>query len=98
VVNDLTSTYTVQITATDTFGNSTTYTVGIPTDEVTMDLRRYGMGIGIGQYSTRYKTLEVAPDWGIQGRVYGLGWLPQIPADSDLNNYRTPGRYAVLVC
>jgi len=96
VVNDLTSTYTVQITATDTFGNSTTYTVGIPTDEVTMDLRRYGMGIGIGQYSTRYKTLEVAPDWGIQGRVYGLGWLPQIPADSDLNNYRTPGRYAVF--
>lgn len=96
VVEDLTKTYTVQIVATDTFGNSTTYTVNIPTDEVTMDLRRYGMGIGIGQYSTSYKTLEIAPDWGIQGRVYGLGWLPQIPADSDLNNYRTPGRYAVF--
>lgn len=96
VVEDLTKTYTVQIIATDTFGNSTTYTVNIPTDEVTMDLRRYGMGIGIGQYSTSYKTLEIAPDWGIQGRVYGLGWLPQIPEDSDLNNYHTPGRYAVF--
>ena len=96
VVNDLTSTYTVQITATDTFGNSTTYTVGIPTDEVTMDLRRYGMGIGFGQYSTSYKTFEIAPDWGVHGRVYGLGWLPQVPSDSDLNSYRTPGRYAVF--
>lgn len=96
VVEDLTKTYTVQIIATDTFGNSTTYTVNIPTDEVTMDLRRYGMGIGFGQYSTSYKTFEIAPDWGVQGRVYGLGWLPQVPADSDLNSYRTPGRYAIF--
>lgn len=96
VVEDLTKTYTVQIVATDTFGNSTTYTVNIPTDEVTMDLRRYGMGIGFGQYSTSYKTFEIAPDWGVQGRVYGLGWLPQVPADSDLNSYRTPGRYAIF--
>lgn len=96
VVEDLTKTYTVQIIATDTFGSTTTYTVGIPTDEVTMDLRRYGMGIGFGQYSTSYKTFEIAPDWGVHGRVYGLGWLPQVPADADLNSYRTPGRYAVF--
>ena len=100
VVNDLTSTYTVQIIATDTFGNSTTYTVGIPTDEVTMDLRRYGMGIGIGQYAPSdtangYKHLVIAPDWDVQGRVYGLGRLPRVISGGDINNYHIPGRYGV---
>ena len=98
VVNDLASTYRVVLTATDTFGNSNTYTANIPTDSITMDFRAGGTGIGIGMFSQADGELDINPSWHIpRGRIFGLGLLEQIPQNADLNSpaYRIPGRYSV---
>lgn len=87
--------YTVTVRAYDKVGYSVTKTVKIPSLVVTLDLLSGGMGVGIGQFAGDYKTLEIAPDWGVQGRVYGLGWLPRITTGS-VNDYYTPGRYAIF--
>ena len=60
ILSSVTSTYRVVLTATDTFGNSSTYTVNIPTDTVTMDFRSGGTGVGIGMYSQGNNRLDVA--------------------------------------
>lgn len=59
IVSDLTSTYRVVLTAYDRFGNDTTYTINIPTDSITMDLRPGGTGVGIGMYSQGANRLDV---------------------------------------
>ena len=96
-VFETTKTYTVTIEAADNsvLGGVTTMVVTIPSAEINLHLRRYGNGIGIGQYSQDYKTLQISPEWGVQGRVYGLGWLPRITSGS-VNDYYTPGRYAIF--
>lgn len=62
VFPDVEATYRVVLTASDTFGNSTTYSVSIPSDTVTMDFRAGGKGIGIGMFSQGANRFDVAWD------------------------------------
>lgn len=92
----LTRSYNVTIRAYDTVGNSATRTYTITSDQVTLDLRAGGLGVGVGQYAQNDRRLEISPAWDVTGRVFGLGNLPQISSGEDLNSYHTPGRYAVM--
>lgn len=92
----LTRSYQVTLRAYDTVGNSATRTYTITSDQVTLDLRSGGLGVGIGQYAQTDRRLEIAPSWDVTGRVFGLGNLPVISSGEDLNSYNTPGRYAVV--
>ena len=60
IVSDLTSTYTVVLTATDDFGNSNTFNIVIPTDSVTVHIKRFGNGMGLGMYNQGADRLDLA--------------------------------------
>lgn len=59
---DITSTYRVVLTASDTFGNSNSYAFNIPSDQVSADFRVGGKGLGLGMYSQGANRLDVAWD------------------------------------
>lgn len=60
LVSDLTSTYSVVLTAYDTFGNSSVFTASIPTDSVTLHLARGGGAVGIGMYAQGWNRVNIA--------------------------------------
>ena len=95
-VNLLTTTsYTVMLTLEDKMGYSDTFTETIPTDAVAMHLRDGGKGVAFGKYSENDNSFEIADDWDVYGRVYGLGKLKAIPSGADLNNYKDFGVYGI---
>ena len=100
-VPSVTTSYDVQIIAEDTLGGEHTLDFNIPTDEVTFHLRTGGKGAAFGKYAEEENALEVAEDWtthlygNVDGRVYGLGKLPMIPREGDLNDYVAIGCYGV---
>lgn len=94
LVTDLTSTYSVILTATDDFGNSSTYRATIPTDSVTLHLRRYGSGVGIGMYSQGQYRVDVAWDSWFNGRVLPGQLSSLVSSDSSVrSNIILPGRH-----
>lgn len=54
-----TSSYTVQIRATDDVGDSSTLTFSIPTETITMHLKKNKRGVGIGKYAEDDDTFDV---------------------------------------
>ena len=58
--------YTVRIIATDSLGNSATYTVKIPTKTWAMKFRPNGQGVAFGKAAEYDKTFEIADDWTIK--------------------------------
>lgn len=88
--------YEVQFQVTDTLGSSRSVTVTIPTATVTMNLRAGGQGVAFGGYASRDNAV-CFNDWDVYGRVVGLGFVPYINSNSDLDDYKTPGVYAVTI-
>lgn len=95
--------YTATITITDKYGEYDSLTFSIPTEDVALHLGEGGNKAAFGKYAEHDKTVEVADDWSLMvsgdatGRVLGLGALPKIPTNSDLNDkkYRKIGVYAI---
>lgn len=89
--------YTVRIIATDSLGNSATYTAKIPTKKWAMKFRPNGQGVAFGKAAEYDKTFEIADDWYLRYNNY----IPlnnvvnNIPSGADLNDYGLPGVYAI---
>ena len=90
--------YTIQLSVIDDVGESTMIKYDIGTGTVTMHLAKGGGGVGVGMYSSG-EGFEVGFDTNfygdVSGRVLGLGKLPEIPKNSDLNDYMSIGAYAI---
>lgn len=65
IVTSLTSSYTVQLTVTDTMGESAVYTYYIPTAGCDFNLREGGNGASFGKYSEKENALEIAEHWDL---------------------------------
>ena len=62
----ISASYEVQITATDTLGNSSSVTIRVSIPGVTMFFKKGGLGIGIGMETEQgeaVKAFEIAADW-----------------------------------
>lgn len=70
LVSDLTSTYSVVLTAYDTFGNSSVFTASIPTDSVTLHLARGGGAVGVGMYAQGWNRVDIAWPTYIDAGIY----------------------------
>ena len=70
LVSDLTSTYSVVLTAYDTFGNSSVFTASIPTDSVTLHLARGGGAVGVGMYAQGWNRVDIAWPTYIAAGIY----------------------------
>lgn len=92
------SSYDIHITVSDSSGSS--YTTGTLTSmKFVVDVMTEGKGIAFGKTAELEDTAEFEFDAKFNNPVYGkaLGMdrLPEIPSNSDFNNYIDPGCYAV---
>ena len=96
-----TKAFTATIKITDRYGEYGALTFPIPTEDVAFHLGQNGDRAAFGKYAEHAKTVEIADDWtlmasgNVQGRVLGLGALPEITANKDLNDCLTIGVYSV---
>ena len=91
------SSYIVRVGVIDDIGETAHLDFAIPTSEVTFHLKDGGMGAAFGKYSEDGKVLDIADDWDVWGRVYGLGRGKfDIPREADLNTYTNFGVYNIL--
>lgn len=94
-----TTSYTVEVGVSDQLSDDASIVFFIPTTEATFHLAKGGKGASFGGYS-KGSGLEVL--WkstftgAVQGNAYGLGSLPVIPQNSDINDYTTPGVYSII--
>lgn len=96
VVSSITTSYVVEIGVVDDVGESASVTYYIPTDVVIFHMSEDFDGAAFGKYAEKDKCLEIADDWDVCGRVYGLGkGKANIPSGADLNNYKDFGVYNV---
>lgn len=92
------SSYDIHITVSDSSGSS--YTTGTLTSmKFVIDVMAGGKGISFGKTAELEDTAEFEFDAKFNNPVYGkaLGMdrLPEIPTNSDFNNYIDPGCYSV---
>ena len=59
----VTASYMLEITATDTLGNTTVFTEYVPTASVAFNVRDGGNGVAFGKYCEHDKALELPEDW-----------------------------------
>lgn len=89
--------YMVSITFTDTSGSATATTT-LPGTIFPFDALAGGNGIAFGKNADKEGVAEFAFDaqfnGAVSGNVMGLNKLPEIPVNSDLNDYMTTGSYA----
>ena len=97
IAADVNSSYNVQLVLSDDF-TSTTSTLTLPTASTRINWKSgENGGIAFGKVSEYDKTLEIADDWYLRYNNY----IPlnnvvnEIPSGADLNDYTTPGVYAV---
>lgn len=92
------TTYKITVIVEDSGGNSTA-TSTLASAVFPIDVLYEGRGIAFGKTAE----LESTADFGYQakfneavyGKALGLDWLPGIPENSDLNDYKETGCYAV---
>lgn len=90
--------YDIQIVVTDSGGSSNALDT-ISSMKFVIDIKVEGNGIGFGKAAE----LDDTADFGwaakfnepVYGKALGMDRVPQIPANSDLNNYMETGCYAV---
>lgn len=94
---DKKTSYVVQIGVVDDIGEAPdALEFSIPTEAVSMHIRKGGKGVGVGKYAENDNVLDIADDWDVWGRVYSLGrGKSDIPRGSDFNNYKSFGVYNV---
>jgi hypothetical protein len=102
VVSDVSIAYNIQLIAEDTAGENDIVTITVPSRFVTAHAPEGGHGITFGGYHdpSKHDVFDCKFDaefhGAVSGSVYGLlGSSGEIPADGDLDEYRTPGVYAV---
>lgn len=101
VVSSNTTAYNIQILAEDDIGERDTVTVTVPTAFVTFHAPAGGHGFTLGGYHDPDKydvfncIFDAEFEGDVSGKVYGLGALPMIPENADLNTYKSFGTYAV---
>lgn len=104
IVTQTDKSYTVRLIIRDTVGSEEIYDFGIPTADVVLHLAEKGAGVAVGKYSEGTednKLFECAFPArfyeNVYGRAYGLGGLPSIPQNADLNDaeYREFGCSAI---
>lgn len=96
VVTSVTTSYIVEISVIDDVGESVAVTFNVPTDSVTFHLGESVDGAAFGKYAEKDKTLDIASDWDVIGRVHSLGkGKSDIPSGADLNNYKEFGVYNI---
>jgi hypothetical protein len=102
VVSDVSIAYNIQLIAEDTAGENDIVTITVPSGFVTAHAPEGGHGITFGGYHdpSKHDVFDCKFDaefhGAVSGSVYGLlGSSGEIPADGDLDEYRTPGVYAV---
>lgn len=90
--------YDIQIVVSDNNGSSTAFT-RLPSVQFAIDFLSGGTGVSFGKAAEIENTAEFEFDakfnGPVYGNVYGLNKLPEIPANSNLNNYMTTGCWAV---
>ena len=96
---EATSNYTVRAVITDYFNS-----VGINTPPIssvfrTLHFKPGGRSIGVGKMVEEDDLFDIGLptkfNEPVYGNVFGLGYLPPIGENEDLNNYTTPGIYAI---
>ena len=102
IVTSNTTAYNIKLIAEDDVGNTDTVIITIPTAFATWHVPAGGHGFTLGGYHDPSKkdVFDCLFDAEFQGNVYGkvlgLGKLPAIPANSDLDAYKEAGAYAIL--
>lgn len=92
------NTYDIHITVSDSGGSS--YAISsLSSMKFVIDILNGGGGIAFGKTAEKEGVAEFAFEaqfnQPVYGRALGLDKLPEIPANSDFNNYMTTGCYAV---
>lgn len=92
------SSYDIRVTVTDASGSS--YVLGTLTSMLlAFDALAGGKGVSFGKTAELEGVAEFEFDGKfnkpVYGKALGMDRLPAIPANSDFNNYRDPGCYAV---
>lgn len=102
IVTSNTTAYNIQFIVEDTLGESDTFTITVPTAFVTFHVPAGGHGFTLGGYHDpdKYDVFDCRFDAEFKGTVSGsvmglLGCSGVVPADGDLNDYKTPGVYSV---
>ena len=92
------SSYNVRVTVTDAF-NSGFKTTTASTAYTLIHWNTEGNAIGIGKIAEQQELFDIGLATRfikpVHGNVMGLNKLPQIPGNSDLNDYMETGSYAV---
>ena len=92
------SSYNVEFSVTDKF-KTTKRTTSASTGFTLLHWKADGTGMGIGKIAEESNLLDVGLparfNEPVCGNVLGLNKLPEIPANSDLNDYLTTGSFAV---
>ena len=92
------NTYTFDIQVKDEAGD-TTFATTLTGTKYPIDFLAGGNGVAFGKPAELEETAEFAFDAKfnkpVYGKALGMDRLPEIPANSDLNNYMEPGCYAV---
>lgn len=95
---DSNSSYDIEVEATDDLGSANRAT-SASTAFTLMNWGADGRSMGLGKIAEATDTVEfgMTADFQapVQGMAFGLGALPAIPENADLNNYTRPGCYAV---
>lgn len=88
--------YVIQVKVQDSVGEYATISATIPTAEVHSHETHNGLALGMFRADGGFEVAWDSHLYGnVTGRVLGLGWLPDIPANSNFNDYKTPGSWAV---
>lgn len=101
IVPNNTIAYTIQLIAEDDVGDSDVVTITIPTAFVTWHSPVGGHGFTLGGYHdpAKYDVFDCIFDaefeGSVSGQVLGLGKLPRVPENSDINDFKSFGAYAI---
>lgn len=102
IVSSNTTAYNIRLIAEDDMGESDTVTITVPTAFVTFHAPAGGHGFTLGGYHDpdKYDVFDCRFDAEFHGTVSGsvmglLGSSGDIPGDANLDDYKTPGVYAV---
>lgn len=93
--------YDIRLIVEDDVGERDTVTITVPTAFVTWHVPEEGHGFTLGGYHDPSKKdvfdcqFDAEFNGNVSGTVFGLGKLPQIPEDSDFNDYKSFGVWAV---
>ena len=101
IVTSNTTAYNIRLIAEDDVGETDTVTITVPTAFVTFHAPVGGHGFSLGGYHDPSKVdvfdCRFAAEFqgNVSGRVLGLGALPEIPENADINDYKEFGSFAV---